>query len=60
MFRKDSLELTDDDRLKLKPDLSKRTMRIQYVISHGTDTMVETADILNDLPGKTIVLDKAH
>lgn len=55
MFRKDSLELTDDDRQKLKKFIEADDAD-WYVISHGTDTMVETADMLNDLPGRTIVL----
>ena len=55
MFRKDSLELTDDDRKALHDfivgDDGKR-----YVITHGTDTMVETAAILGSIPGRHIVL----
>lgn len=55
MFRKDSLELTDADRQQLKRFIETDDAD-RYVISHGTDTMVETADMLNDIPGKTIVL----
>ncbi len=55
MFRKDSLELTDNDRQKLKQFIEADDVD-RYVISHGTDTMVETAEMLNDLPGRTIVL----
>ncbi len=55
MFRKDSLELTDDDRQKLR-DYIENDDAERYVISHGTDTMVETADVLADVSGKTIVL----
>jgi L-asparaginase len=55
MFRKDSLELTDDDRLALKNYITEDDAEL-YVVSHGTDTMVETASILADIPGKTIVL----
>ena len=55
MFRKDSLELTDDDRQKLR-DYIENDDAERYVISHGTDTMVETADVLAGISGKTIVL----
>jgi len=55
LFRKDSLELTDDDRQELREYVENDDASL-YVISHGTDTMVETADALSDLSGKTIVL----
>ncbi len=55
MFRKDSLELTDADRQQLKRFIETDDAD-RYVISHGTDTMVETADMLTGLRGKTIVL----
>ena len=55
MFRKDSLELTDDDRRHLRDFIAGDDADL-YVVSHGTDTMVDTADVLKDLAGKTIVL----
>lgn len=55
MFRKDSLELTDDDRNKLRNYIAADEGRL-YVVSHGTDTMVETANVLAGIPEKTIVL----
>lgn len=55
LFRKDSLELTDADRQKLKRYIEADDVD-RYVVSHGTDTMVETAEMLSDLSGKTIVL----
>lgn len=55
LFRKDSLELTDDDRLQLKETIENDDAR-RFVISHGTDTLVETAAVLNGIPDKTIVL----
>jgi len=55
MFRKDSLELTDNDRQELKDFISGDDADL-YVVSHGTDTMVETASALRDIQGKTIVL----
>lgn len=55
LFRKDSLELTDDDRRQLKETIENDDAR-RFVISHGTDTLVETAAMLSDIPDKTIVL----
>jgi len=55
LFRKDSLEVTAEDRQKLKEFIAKDDAG-HYVISHGTDTMVDTASVLADLPGKRIVL----
>ena len=55
MFRKDSLEIDVDDRRKLR-DYIAADDATHYVITHGTDTMPETAEVLSDLEGKTIVL----
>ena len=54
--RKDSLELTDADR----SDIARRVAAApeqRIVITHGTDTMTDTAKVLAaSVPGKTIVL----
>jgi len=55
MLQKDSLEIDDDDRAKLR-DYIAADSATRYVITHGTDTMPETASALSDLAGKTIVL----
>ena len=55
MFRKDSLELTDKDRAELREYLAGDDATY-YVITHGTDTMPETADALAGLGDKRIVL----
>ena len=55
MFRKDSLEVTDEDRRQLKNYIAADDGKL-YVVSHGTDTMVETANVLAGIPDKTIVL----
>lgn len=55
VLRKDSLELTEDDRrLIVKGIRSDSNQRI--LVIHGTDTMVETAKMLVGLPEKIIVL----
>ena len=55
LLKKDSLDLTDKDRRKIyQACLSEPCERI--VITHGTDTMIKTAEALQTLKNKTIVL----
>jgi L-asparaginase len=52
----DSLEMTDSDR-KLIVDHCKKAKEDKIVVTHGTDTMVETAQVLaKEVSGKTVVL----
>ena len=54
-LRKDSLELTDTDRDELYRCVAGlKTSRV--IITHGTDTMTQTATRLAAIQGKTIVL----
>lgn len=53
--RKDSLELDDADRALIAARAAA-SPEAHIVITHGTDTMTETAKLLADIPGKTIVL----
>jgi L-asparaginase len=54
--RKDSLELTDEDRAAIA-QAAHDAPELRIVITHGTDTMTETAKVLDrEAPGKTIVL----
>ena len=55
LLHKDSLELTADDRQKLHDFIAADDAR-HFVITHGTDTMAETARVLADLSDRTIVL----
>ena len=55
MFQKDSLEFTDENRQALKEFIENDDASL-YVITHGTDTMVETAAKLSSISRKTIVL----
>jgi L-asparaginase len=55
LLRKDSLELTEDDRQVVRKAVEGSTAA-HIVITHGTDTMVTTAKALGGIPGKTIVL----
>ncbi|MGD2105870.1 MAG: asparaginase domain-containing protein [Anaerolineae bacterium] len=55
LVRKDSLDVTESDRLLITERvLGDPTRRI--VITHGTDTMIETARAFSSCQGKTIVL----
>ena len=56
LFLKDSLEMNDDDRtLILDKCIASQINKI--IITHGTDTMVETAKLLGEnIKGKTVVL----
>ena len=55
LTKKDSLELNDDDRTLIYQSVAKDPAQ-RILITHGTDTMVQTAKNLADIQGKTIVL----
>lgn len=55
LMRKDSLDLNDEDRELIRASVA-RAESVSVVITHGTDTMTETACNLAGVVGKTIVL----
>ena len=55
VLKKDSLEMTDEDRQKIY-DMCKELENDKIIITHGTDTMPETAEKLNAIRDKTIVI----
>ena len=55
LMRKDSLHLDDRDRASMRETVLSSEIA-HVIITHGTDTMVETANALKDIPGKTIIL----
>ena len=55
LMRKDSLHMEDKDR-KLIRDVVSASEARHILITHGTDSMVETAAVLQNIPDKTIVL----
>lgn len=56
LMRKDSLELTDTDRAAIA-SAAREAPESRIVVTHGTDTMTETARVLAaQVPGKTICL----
>ena len=55
IFKKDSLDMTDQDRLAVHKIVKNET-NDKIIITHGTDTMIETAKVLETIKNKTIVL----
>ena len=55
LIRKDSLHITDEDRDLLRSGIAAQEAS-RVLVTHGTDTMIETARVLADIPDKTIVL----
>ena len=55
LIRKDSLHIGAADRELLRATIAAQDEN-HVLITHGTDTMVETAKVLATIPGKTIVL----
>ena len=55
LMRKDSLHITDSDRQLIRTAVAASDAP-QVLITHGTDSMVDTALELRGLDGKTIVL----
>ena len=56
LLRKDSLELTDEDRQSIFNAVAESENH-RFVITHGTDTMIETASVLAPLgEDNTVVL----
>ena len=55
IIRKDSLDFTDEDRDLIRMKVESSPFE-RVVITHGTDTMVDTARVLKNISGKTIVM----
>jgi L-asparaginase len=55
LMKKDSLAIKDADRQVLREYIANDDA-MHYVVTHGTDTMPETAEFLSGLEGRTIVL----
>jgi L-asparaginase len=55
ILKKDSLDITQDEREIIKKSV-KECDEDRIIITHGTDTMVDTAKFLEDIEEKTIVL----
>jgi len=55
VLRKDSLDMTEGDRQLVRMAV-ERSPEDLIIVTHGTDTMIETARQLAGIPGKRIVL----
>jgi len=55
IIRKDSLHINSDDRELIRAAIAAQPAR-HVLVTHGTDSMVETAKVLASIPDKTIVL----
>ena len=53
--RKDSQDITDEDRNNLLK-ICQNAVENKIIITHGTDTIIETANFLKAVKNKTIVL----
>lgn len=55
VLQKDSLDITEGEREKIL-QACKDSLINKIVITHGTDTMLKTAELLSQIDDKTIVL----
>lgn len=55
IMRKDSLHIGEEDRALIRAAIAAQPQR-HVLLTHGTDTMVDTARALGDLADRTIVL----
>ena len=55
LFRRDSLDISEDDRQAIAAEIRRSDFK-RVVVTHGTDSIVETARFLEPSDGRTIVL----
>lgn len=55
LFQKDSLDLTEEDREKIL-ETCKSISSDKIIITHGTDTMIETASKLSGIKDKVVII----
>ena len=55
LLRKDSLDMDEADRQLVREHVLDEPCR-RIIITHGTDTMIETGRTLSNIPGKCVVL----
>jgi len=55
VLKKDSMDINDEDRDKIYK-VCKESKIDKIVITHGTDTMIETAQKLSSIKDKTIII----
>ena len=55
IMKKDSLDITDEDRATIRAHI-EASEHSHFIVTHGTDTMPETAAALRGIDNKTVVL----
>jgi len=55
IIRKDSLHITAEDRELIRATIAAQPTR-HVLVTHGTDSMVQTGRVLRSIPDKTIVM----
>ena len=55
ILRKDSLHITDADRELVRATIAAQSTE-HVLVTHGTDSMVQTGQVLKSIAGKTIVM----
>ena len=55
IIQKDSLDIDDEDRKRILQTCAESPIK-NIIITHGTDTMLETAQVLSSLKNKIIIL----
>lgn len=55
ILQKDSLDITDEERQKILEACSNSPLE-KIIVTHGTDTMLKTAELLGQIKDKTIIL----
>ena len=55
IMKKDSLDITDGDRATIRAHI-EASEHSHFIVTHGTDTMPETAAALRGIENKTVVL----
>ena len=55
ILRKDSLHISDEDRELVRATIAAQPAR-HVLVTHGTDSMVRTGQVLKAIPDKTIVM----
>lgn len=55
LMRKDSLHMTDADRQLIAHTITQSSAE-HVLITHGTDSMIDTAKVLADIPDKVMVM----
>lgn len=59
LFKKDSLDLTEEDRIEIRK-FCISTKFDKIIITHGSDTLVETAKTIGNIKNKTILLTASY